>query len=35
VKDDPIVKANIQRAVDKYLVAPVPTVYGIEHLSEE
>lgn len=35
VKDDEIVKANIEKAAERYLVAPVPTVYGIEHLSEE
>jgi hypothetical protein len=35
VQDDPHVKKEIKANPEKCLIAPVPTVYGIEHLSEE
>jgi len=35
VKDDLIVKEEIKVAPEKHLVAALPTVYGIEYLSEE
>ncbi|MEM3715402.1 MAG: hypothetical protein QXF82_10695, partial [Nitrososphaeria archaeon] len=35
VKDDPIVVKNLKTNPTEYLVAPIPTVYGIEYLNEE
>jgi len=35
VKNDSYVRENIRLDPEKSLVAPLPTVYGIEHLSEE
>jgi hypothetical protein len=35
VENDPKVKENIKNTPEEHLVAPVPTVYGVEHLSEE
>ena len=35
VQDDPYVKEAIRKDPQRYLIAPLPTVYGIEHLSEE